>query len=150
MGAENGGKLNIRIALDVPEEHSRISFVRKIGRTVLEQHDVATQDIADIEMIMGELCANVTRHARSEAGFYRVVLEHHETHVVLVVEDSGQGFDPLNLPPIGGTRESEDGEQRYGGFGLHLIHTLADRVEIKSVLSQGTMVRTEKRMTQSS
>ena len=146
-GAERGGGLTVKIALDVPEEHSYIGMVRQIGRTLLEHHRVTAQDIDDLEIIVGELCSNVTRHARSEVGSYQVILEHHDTHVVLEVVDQGEGFDPQGLPPVGEPREDEDGGFRHGGFGLHLVRTLTDRVDIEHARPYGTTVRVEKRFT---
>ncbi len=37
-GAERGGDLTVKIALEVPDEHSYVSMVRQIGRTLLEHH----------------------------------------------------------------------------------------------------------------
>ena len=149
-GAERGGGLTVKIALDVPEEHSYIGMVRQIGRTLLEHHQVIAQDIDDLEVVVGELCSNVTRHARSEAGSFQVILQHHDSHVVLEVVDQGGGFDPQGIPPVGEPREDEDGGLRHGGFGLHLVRTLTDRVDIERSASSGTTVRAEKRFTRSS
>jgi len=122
-------------------------MVRQIGRTVLEHHRAAEQDIHDVEIVVGELCANVTRHARSAAGRYRVTLEHHADHVVLEVADGGRGFDPQSVPPVGEPRQEADGTLRHGGFGLHLVRSLTDRVDIVPSRLNGTKVRAEKRLT---
>ena len=140
----------VKIALEVPEEHSYIGMVRQIGRMLLEHHRVPAQDIDDLEVVVGELCSNVTRHARSEAGIFQVVLEHHGSHVVLEVVDQGEGFDPQGVLPVGEPREDEDGGLRHGGFGLHLVRTLTDRVDIERSSPRGTLVRAEKRFTRSS
>lgn len=136
--------MNVCIALDVPEEHSYIAMVRRIARVVLEQYDHAVPDIDDFEAVLGELCANVTHHAHSERGCYRVTLEHHGDHVVLVVADQGQGFDQQGLAAVGEQRQDMDGTMRHGGFGLHLVRTLSDHVEIGPSFPQGTTVRAEK------
>lgn len=147
--------MKVMFALDVPEEHSYIVMVRRVARALLEHHLVDAENINDVETVLGELCSNVTRHARSEAGCYRVTLEHHQDHqhqdyLVLVVADQGSGFDPSQVPPVGEPREDVDGMPRYGGFGLHLVQTLADHVEIKPSQPKGTTVRTEKRLVRSS
>lgn len=139
--------MNVRIALDVPEGYAYIGMVRQIGRMLLEHHRTAAQDIDDVETIVGELCGNVTRHARSESGCYQVILEHHDSHLVVLVADQGQGFDPADVPPVGEQRPGADGALRYGGFGLHLVRTLADRLDIGPSQSQGTRVRAEKKLT---
>ena len=142
--------MTVRIALDVPEESRYIGMVRKTARMLLEHHRAAEQDIADLEIVVGELCANVTRHAKSETGCFRVEIEHHASHpvshVVLLVKDQGQGFDPDSAPPVGEARLDTDGELRYGGFGLHLVRTLADHVEIQVAPACGTAVRVQKQL----
>ena len=149
-GAERGADLTVKIALDVPQEHRYIGMVRKTARTLLEHHRTAEQDIADLEVVIGELCSNVTRHANSEAGCFRVKIEHYASHqvshVVLLVVDQGQGFDSNSVPPVGEARPDTDGELRYGGFGLHLVRTLADHVDIQVAPACGTAVRVQKQL----
>lgn len=82
-------------------------------------------------------------------GSFQVILEHHNSHVVLEVVDHGEGFDPQGLPPVGEPREDEDGGLRHGGFGLHLVRMLTDRVDIEPSTTRGTLVRAEKRFTHS-
>ena len=134
----------VKIALDVPEDHSYIRMIRQIGRALLAHHLASEQDIDDLEVVVGELCANVTRHARSASGCYHVSLEHHGDHVVLIVRDEGQGFDPQTTAPVGTERQDEGGPVRHGGYGLHLVGTLTDRMVIHSSSPTGTTVRAEK------
>lgn len=145
-GAESGGDLKVMVALDIPEEHSYIGLVRQTVRTLLEHHHAAATDIDDVETVLGELCANVTRHAHSECGCYRVTLEHDDSCVVVIVTDQGCGFDPQELPPVGAPRQDADGEVRIGGFGLPLVRALADHVEVRLSHPRGTTVRAEKRL----
>lgn len=49
--------------------------------------------------------------------------------VELRVEDRAPPFDPLGVPPP--ALESEIGERSVGGLGIHLIRSLADRVEYR-------------------
>jgi len=135
--------VNVRITLEVPEDHCEIGVVRRVGRALLEHYRAATKDIDDVETVVGELCANVTRHGRSEVGRYRVILEHHDSHFVLVVADQGPGFDPQDLPTVGGTRPDTDGTERFGGLGLPLVRVLTDRLEIGPSGTRGMTVRAE-------
>ena len=100
----------------------------------------------DVEAVVGELCANVTRHAHSESGFFHVTLEHHGDHVVLVVADEGHGFDPASLSAVGSERPDETGSVRHGGYGLHLVNTLMDGLEFQTGRPKGMTVRTHKRL----
>lgn len=138
--------VSTQIVLVIPEEHSFIAMVREMGRTLLTHHSTSAQDTDDLEVVVGELCANVTSHAHSESGYYRVTLEHHGDHVVLTVADGGHGFDPEQVPPVGTPRVDGDGTVRYGGYGLHLVGSLVDRLEFQRSHPCGTTVRAEKRL----
>ena len=133
----------MKIALDVPEDTAYIGKVRQMGRTMLEHHATA-QVLDDIELVIGELCSNVTRHARSERGCYRVEMEHRADRFIMLVADEGQGFVAHQFSPMGTLTVAEDGTERYGGFGLHLVDSLTDSLEIGDNQPHGTTVRVEK------
>lgn len=141
--------MNLKIAIDVPEDEFYIGMIRQIGRTLLEHHDCIADDADDLELIIGELCSNVTRHARSEKACYYVALEYHEDHVVVIVADQGQGFQVDEIAPMGTPRQVQDKDDavRYGGFGLHLVGTLADHMDIQPSEPTGTTVRVQKYLT---
>ncbi|MDQ2798409.1 MAG: ATP-binding protein [Armatimonadota bacterium] len=136
--------MKVRIALDVPEDHAYVRMIRQIGRTLLEEHQASAEDIDELELIVGELCSNVTRHAHSESGCYHVALEHHGDHIVVLVIDQGQGFDRHHLPAVGSPLRDEDGTLRHGGFGLHLLDRITDRMDIRHSEPKGMTVRAEK------
>ena len=135
--------MSLKIALEVPEDAAYIGMVRQMGRTLLGTQ-VTAQVIDDIELVIGELCSNVTRHARSEKGCYRVEMEHHLGRFILAVVDEGQGFSSPRFAPMCTHSVAEDGTERYGGFGLHLVDSLTDVLEIKDNQPRGTTVRVEK------
>lgn len=72
---------------------------------------------------------------------------HIRDHAVVTVTDHGAGLERDTVPPVGEAREEEDGSERFGGFGLQIVESLADRVEYGLSDSQGTTVRAEKRLT---
>lgn len=102
------------------------------------------RDVEDTEVVIGELCGNAARHARSESGWYHCTIEHHGDHVVVIVADQGTGFDPEGVASVGAVRQDTDGSERHGGFGLLLVKRLTDQVEFNRSEPQGTTVRVEK------
>ena len=66
----------------------------------------------------------------------------------MTVTENGVGFAKDDLSPPG-VRPFDllhtEGEERIGGFGLPLVHSIADRVDIHSNVPHGTVVRAEKR-----
>ena len=138
--------MKLKIALDVPEDEFYIGMIRQIGRTLLEHHECAVEDVDDLEVVMGELCSNVTRHAHSEEGCYYVALEHHDDHIVVIVADQGPGFEVDKIAPMGTSRQDKDKQNRYGGFGLHLVDTLTDSMDILPSHPRGPPVRVQKQL----
>jgi len=138
--------MSMKITLEVPEDERLVPMIRQIGRTLLEHRNAAPRDIDDIEVVLGELCSNVLRHARSQDGGYQVTLEHHGDQAVVTVTDHGAGLKRDTVRPVGEACE-EDGSERFGGFGLQIVESVADRVEYGLGDSQGTTVRAEKQLT---
>lgn len=137
----------LKLTLDLPEEQAYIKITRLLGRTLLEHLRAREQDIDELELVVGELCANVVRHARSTENHFTVVLEYHDERVDILVQDNGPGFGTGDVRPVGAERPDFDGQPaRIGGYGLHLVELLSDRIEFKHADPKGTTVRAEKRI----
>ncbi|HEY3266208.1 MAG TPA: ATP-binding protein [Armatimonadota bacterium] len=125
----------VRMQLDLPAEASYVRLCRHLAETVLSGMGVSPQDVNDVEVIMGEVCANAVRHAyNNPSETYRVELDVCPETVRVTVRDHGKGID-LN------EREKDPREMREGGRGMFLINTLADRVDM-SVLGGTTVTAT--------
>ena len=137
----------IKLTLDLPEEQPYLRISRMLGRTLLTQLEACEQDIDEVELVVGELCANVLRHARSTEQRYRVVIEYHDDRVVIAVEDQGIGFVAKDILPVGAERADFDGQpERIGGYGLKLVELLSDKVQFQPSTPHGTVVRAEKHL----
>ena len=135
----------LKLTLDLPEEQPYVRIMRLLGRTLLENLQVVDQDIDEIELVMGELCANVIRHASSGEQLFRVSLEYDADRVVISVEDTGAGFSPAQVAPVGSERPDFAGQpERIGGYGLRLVELMSDRLEFQRSNPTGTTVRAEK------
>src|SRR5687767_14746644 len=85
-GGRGEGIMILKLMIDLPEEQSYVRATRLVGRTLLEHLKVVEQDIDEIELVVGELCANVIRHSRSTERRFRMALEYHEDRIVITVE----------------------------------------------------------------
>ncbi|MGI4792163.1 MAG: ATP-binding protein [Janthinobacterium lividum] len=136
----------LRLSLDLPEDLSYIRTTRLLSRTLLEDIKVVKEDMDDVEIIVGELCSNVVRHAHSKEKHYSVVLEYYEPRVVITVTDKGQGFGQEDVLPAGTVRPDEAGGERVGGFGLFLLEGLSDKLKFTATVPHGTTVHVEKKL----
>ena len=134
----------IRVSLELPEDYEHVGIGRRMGRAVMEHCQASANDVDDTEIVIGELCGNAARHARSLCGWYGCTIEHHGDHVIVIVIDQGGGLDPSGVAPVGAARLEEDGSERYGGFGPPLVQGLTDQVEFGRSEPHGTTVRAKK------
>jgi serine/threonine-protein kinase RsbW len=135
----------LKLSMYLPEDQDYLRLTRLLGRTLLEYLQADPLDMIDVEMLLGELCSNVVRHARTCNGRFRVTLEYYAHQVVIFVEDTGPGFSFKAVPAVGSVRAETQGDgERIGGFGLQLVEGLADRIEFRRSDPHGTTVRAEK------
>lgn len=136
----------LRLSLDLPEDENYVGTARILSRSLLEDIKVTKPTIEDVEIIVGELCSNVIRHAHSKAKHFLVNLEYYKPQVVITVTDTGRGFTQEDVLPVGTSRPDGEGGERLGGWGLSLLEGVSDRVEFTVTEPHGTTVRVEKRL----
>jgi len=137
----------LRLSFDLPQAVNYIGHLRKTCRCLLEHLRIEDKDVDDIELLLGELATNAVRHAQGSES-YHVAVEFFEDHATVIVADNGVNGFPSHLYPTGSSRTdtlNEAGEERFGGWGLPLIYSIADEVEIVPTVPSGTTVRAEKR-----
>ena len=134
----------LKLSLNLPEDGTYVRIARRLCRALLEELAVVESDTDDLEILIGELCTNVVRHAQDSDGRYQVVMEFHAHHVDLTVIDTGTGFAPAEVAAPGTERpdtlSGATGARRIGGYGMSLIAALADTLEFKPTEPQGTTV----------
>ncbi len=88
------------------------------------------EDLAlDAGVALEEVFANVVMHGYNDRAAHeilvRVAVENSE--VVLMVEDDGIAFNPLEAPPA--NTSLPVGQRSIGGLGIHLVRSLMNEVE---------------------
>ena len=134
----------LKLTLTLPEDGAYVRITRRLARTLLEDMRVSDSDVGDLELLIGELCTNVIRHAHDHDGCYEVRLEFHADRVDLTVVDTGQGFAFKDVPEAGSARpDTLTGGERIGGYGMGLVRALADRLEFRRSDPHGTTVHAQ-------
>ncbi len=136
----------LRLSLELPEDLAYIKITRILGRALLEHLQADPTDINDVEILVGELCSNVLRHAQGHDDRFHVVLEYFSDHVGIMVQDRGQGFSFKDVPMAGTSRADFGGGERIGGYGMTLIQKLSDHLEFRRTDPHGTTVCAEKKL----
>lgn len=94
--------------------------------------------VQDIVQALIEACVNAILYSASDVDIEIIVIAM-QNSLILEVCDRGPGFNPDAVPPPNFELMTEIGAKN-GGFGLHMIKALVDKVEIESS-EQGTTVR---------
>ncbi|MES2461619.1 MAG: ATP-binding protein [Armatimonadota bacterium] len=125
----------VTVTFAMPEELLSVNYLRKKARLLMEVLDIDPSDIGDLEMILGELATNVVRHAKGSKFEVHIVVDRPGKQATITVIDDGVGFVPEGVPlpgtPRSATLAVEAGAgERIGGYGLPLVRTIADMVDI--------------------
>ena len=73
----------LRLSLDLPEDANYVRTTRLLSRCLLDDLNAKRAITDDVETIVGELCSNVIRHARSKETHFLVTLEYFKPKVVI-------------------------------------------------------------------
>ena len=105
-------------------------------RLLLEHNEISEEDIDDVELILGELCANVIRHAydaTDDSARYVVEAGLNGLELCISVTDRGRGFDSGRLSESPNFTEA-------GGMGFFLMNSFSDRLSFRGVEGGGSAI----------
>lgn len=135
-----------RQTLDVPAEPRSASTVRAWLRQQARRAGFASEDVAEIEVAVGEAITNAIMHGHQrESGNAIITVVVGQDAAMLWVEvcDTGPGFDPARI-----RRAGSDDRETPGGRGLHLMEALMHNVQMHHD-GTGMRVRLERLLPQS-
>jgi serine/threonine-protein kinase RsbW len=132
----------VAVRLSIPAKPEYISLGR-LALTGLSRLRTFPDDVlADLKLALTEACTNSVRHAYDGGeGVVEIVYELHPDRLVVVVTDSGEGFDH---DATGADDETD--ELTEGGLGIAIIQALADELEISRRNGGGSRLRFVKRL----
>jgi serine/threonine-protein kinase RsbW len=134
-----GPVAQVNIDLVLPREKASVPLVRHILKSSLFELGVTAEDVADMELAVGEACANVVLHAVGAPDEYEIRTTIEGDHCEITVTDSGQGFDRQ----LAEESRSLDGDS---GRGILLMRALVDVIRFDTLPGGGTMVRLMKQL----
>lgn len=113
------------LALDVPARPTQLAHARRTVRRWLRDQGVTEEVANEVLIACGEACANCVQHAYDgAAGHLHVDARREDDDVVVVIRDGGHWRTPA---------------ERGGGWGLALMRSLMDSVEVEHT-ARGTTV----------
>lgn len=112
--------------ISLPNTAAGASQARKQFIRFIEHFRLGSALIADIEAVVGEALANAAEHGYKRHGTIRIEAHLTEAYLEASVSDDGPGFflrGPISTDPPA---------QAPRGYGLFLIRTLVDELEIRN------------------
>lgn len=118
---------------------SAISSLAEVIEEFGENHNIPDAQIYFVNLEIDELMTNYVAYAYAKVRRPRmkVTVRAFTNKVVLVVEDSGPPFNPLEAPEADLTSGVD--ERRLGGMGLHLVRKYADRIDYRCINKQNIL-----------
>lgn len=115
-----------RHKLLIPAQAAKLSELREDVFRILEQYSLAPKLTRRMVLAIDESVANIIEHGKlpENGGTIEVAIDVLEDRIVAEIIDNGVPFDP--------TLRAEQPDQKgypRRGFGLYLIHMIADCVE---------------------
>lgn len=140
-GQHNAGTPSMRIAL--PGTPDSLPAIRKLVVDAAEDCGFDPEDVAKIEMAVGEACTNVIEHAYRTQPLrleIEVEVQKFPDRLEVLISD----YSTINFPiddSVGlGIDEYIETERRRG-LGLYIIRSFVDHLEHRFVCGQGNELR---------
>jgi len=127
--------------LEIPGHEGYLTQIRIIVADLARKVGFDDQEIAKIEIAVGEACSNVVQHAyaadtewcwRHRDPQIRLRVRTENDHLVIEINDHGQRFDFASYRP---------GEMNASGYGVAIIRRFMDEVQYSSNDQTGNTLR---------
>lgn len=120
------------IEIKIPPRREFIPTLRFAAGIFANSLGFDIEKIEDIKLVVGEACNNSVLYGDAADNEITVKFYSREEAMFIEVTDKGYGFE------IDAYRDPVLERPEEGGFGIYIIKSLSDMVEIKSSLHQGT------------
>ena len=125
-----------KLTLTIPSIFGYENFLVEAVGTVGRVKDYPFEKISKLKTAVTEVCVNAIEHGNKLDPNKDVVMtiECESSRMLVSVRDFGEGYEPppVQKPDI----KKQIEEKNLGGWGMYLIHTLVDEVNIEAVPNQ--------------
>jgi anti-sigma regulatory factor (Ser/Thr protein kinase) len=141
MPAPGGGddRSDPTLSLRIPNDVAMLCRALESIDAFLERHGVGGTVPFTVRLAAEEIGTNVIKYAYVDSGRHEIEIDLTlaPLRVFLRVADDGREFDPLQAraPDLASSVE----QRNVGGVGIHLVRTLAERVEYARVAGRNVL-----------
>lgn len=123
------------IEMRFPAKAEYVGVIRLSVSGIASRMGFSYEDIEDLKISMSEAVSNVVSHAYNDEGEVTIGFGVYDDRLEVMVADRGGSFDLQEIKDDIGPYDKKTetiGDLREGGFGLFLIKSLMDKVEINN------------------
>jgi anti-sigma regulatory factor (Ser/Thr protein kinase) len=133
--------------LIVPGRFERLTEIAEFITQAAHEAGLNDDEVFHVEMAVDEACSNIIEHAyAAQAGDINLACMCPAAgQFEVVIRDSGQPFDPAEVPPPNVDTPPDLDDLNEGGLGLYFMRKLMDEVRFEFVPGQGNMLTMIKR-----
>ena len=135
------------LRLVVPGQFDRLTEIAAFITQAAHQAGLNDDEVFHVEMAVDEACSNIIEHAyAAQAGDIDLACRCPLAgQFEVVIRDSGQPFDPEEVPPTNMNAPADLDNLNEGGLGLYFMRKLMDEVRFEVVPGQGNSLTMLKR-----
>ncbi|MEG0494648.1 MAG: ATP-binding protein [Eubacterium sp.] len=122
------------VRMSLPGLPEFVSLARLTVAAVSNLIGFSIEEVEDLQVAVSEACTNALRHGCTKDECYDLYYTLEKDKLTISVEDKGNGYEPelVSEPELPG--------DQAGGFGLFIIKSLMDEVEVISNKGVGTNI----------
>ena len=132
------------IHLTIPMLQNMELAATKTAEAVAEVMHLDEEKTSEVSMAIIEACLNSFEHSKSEDKNVYITFAVQEEQLLIVLRDYGSGFDPSKLEEPKMEKKLKPGVRKRG-WGLKLMESMMDSVEIESGPQGTTITMTKKK-----
>lgn len=140
----DSGKVEKEIKLSLPMLPNIELAVSSLASALAQTIELSDDDVDAIKLAIIEACLNAFEHSKSKDQMVHVHFLIKEKQLEVIVRDNGKGFDPNSVAEPDIDAKMGNAVKGKRGWGLHIIKSLMDSVEIQSG-ANGTQIIMKKR-----
>jgi stage II sporulation protein AB (anti-sigma F factor) len=126
-------------------KHDNVIFARAVAVSFLMNLNLTLSTVNEIKTVVSEAVTNAIIHGYNsdETKDVEMKLSYDEAEIIIEVIDQGVGISDIEKAkePLFSTRPEEE----RAGLGFTIMEVFTDKLEVESVVNEGTKVRMTKR-----
>jgi anti-sigma regulatory factor (Ser/Thr protein kinase) len=133
--------------LIVPGQFERLTEIAEFVTQAAHEAGLNEDEVFHVEMAVDEACSNIIEHAYAiQSGDIDLAWSCPAAgQFEVVIRDSGQPFDPADVPTANLGTPTDWATLNEGGLGLYFMRKLMDEVRFEYVPGQGNILTMIKR-----